>query len=173
MKKNYEFDLAFGKCIEIIDPVTLRPFNAEVIGVDHYQLLSAAAEFSDLTRGMHNKWCSYTLVSDDAPDDWGMRFWAVDSQVDAQSDLPRFTDMPCSFSIASPHSHVPDGFVFEPILSGRVDLYVQGEALHVIEKNGVRVVEGALNVYRRAGTSYIWAEEVFQNADGLAERMVF
>lgn len=165
----YDFNFELGDKIKIIDSEQNKKFTAEVVGVDSYNEVTDVPSSQDPTEGLRNKWVSYTLVSKDAPDSWGNRFWAVDSQKDAENGVPRLLNVERSFYVAAQSQVSPLGFEFEKAMSGRVQLNVAGDALHA---KGA-VAEGDLFTYREPETGKIWAEEVFVVDDGKLERMVF
>lgn len=170
---QYNFDLKVGQKIVITDPVTQKDFSALVVGADHYDELTAAANPANPAQGLKNNWVSYTLTSEDAPPHWGKRFWAVDSQKASESGAPRLPDFSRAFYVAAQSQMRPEGFQFEDSMSGRVKLTVDGEALHAKEDaNGGVIAEGTLFTFRDP-KGKIWAEEVFTGPNGEPERMVF
>lgn len=170
---QYNFDLQVGQQISITDPVTLRNFEAKVIGADHYDELAAAPHPDNQNEGLRNSWISYTLVSEDAPEHWGNRFWAVDSQKAAETGQPRLPQVSKAFYVASSSPVRPDGFQFEETMSGHVKLSVVGEALYSTQDaSGSVAATGTLFTYLNP-EGKIWAEEVFVDAAGKSSRMVF
>jgi len=170
---RYSYSFEVGREILITDPETSQKFQAKVIGVDHYTELTAAPNPVNLEEGLVNSWVSYTLTSDNVPEKWGNRFWAVDSQKAKETGNPRIKEFERAFFVASPQAKSPDGFVFEPLLSGRVDLSVVGEALHSTSNDGDVVARGILFTYCDKEKNKIWSEEVFTSENGMPERMVF
>jgi len=168
---NYSFEV--GREILITDPETSQKFKAKVVGVDRYTELTAAPNTANLEEGLINNWVSYTLTSDNAPKKWGDRFWAVDSQKAQETGDPRIPKFEKAFYVTAQNIEKPEGFVFEPLLSGRVDLSVVGEALHSTSNDGDIVARGILFTYCDKEKNKIWSEEVFTSEDGIPERMVF
>lgn len=171
---EYSFALAVGDEIAITDPKTSAVFKAKVVGADTYREVTAAFNSAEKGQGLKNSWVSYTLVSDDAPPGWGNRFWAVDSQKDAESGAPRLPEVKRSFYVASDQQTRPEGFAFEDRMSGRVDLSVAGEALHAVQaEGGASEAHGTLFTFRKTDSGEIWAEEVFLDEAQEPQRMVF
>jgi hypothetical protein len=170
---SYSYPFNVGDKVKITDPVDGIQFEAEVVGADHYHELTAASNPDNPNEGLKNVWVSYTLTSDDAPENWGNRFWAVDSQKAKETGLPRVPEFERAFYVASGNAERPEGIEFESKLSGRVDLSVVGEALHSSSENGQVTAQGILFTYRNSETNQVWAEEVFLGEDDKPERMVF
>ena len=170
---EYRFDFTLGQEIKITDPKTAEEFTAKVIGVDHYDSLISSGDPSDADFGLQNHWTSYTLEADDPAEGWGKRFWAVDSQRAREVDSVRESFLKRSFYVASQNAHVPEGFEHQAWLSGAVQLNVEGEALHAIDTDAGKIVQGVLNTYLNPETREVWAEEAFLDEDGLPQRMVF
>jgi hypothetical protein len=171
---RYSYDLKVGDEIAITDPKTSVTFKARVVGADTYREITAAFNHAEAGHGLKNRWVSYTLTSEDAPEHWGQRFWAVDSQKADESGAPRLPDVQRAFYVASDKLIRPNGYEFEDRMSGRVDLSVAGEALHSLQgEQGGSVANGTLFTFREPETGEIWAEEVFLDENEEPQRMVF
>ena len=170
---RYSYSFEVGREILITDPETSKKFQAKVVGVDHYTEITAAPNPVNLEEGLINSWVSYTLTSDNAPEKWGDRFWAVDSQKAQETGLPRISKLERAFYVVAQNTEKPEGFAFEALLSGRVDLSVVGEALHSTSDDGDIVARGILFTYRDKEKNKVWSEEVFTSENGTPERMVF
>ncbi|MCB1591184.1 MAG: hypothetical protein KDI90_01910 [Alphaproteobacteria bacterium] len=172
--EKYSYDLKVGDEIAITDPETHAVFTARVVGADTYNEVTAAFNHAEAGHGLKNRWVSYTLTSEDAPEHWGRRFWAVDSQKADESGAPRLPDVQRAFYVASDKLIRPNGYEFEDRMSGRVDLSVAGEALHSVEgETGTSVAIGTLFTFRNPESGDIWAEEVFLDDQQEPQRMVF
>ncbi len=170
----YSYDLKVGDEIVITDPVSSASFTAKVVGADTYREITAAFNHAEASHGLKNRWVSYTLTSEDAPEHWGKRFWAVDSQKAEESGAPRLPEVQRAFYVASDKLVRPNGYEFEDRMSGRVDLSVAGEALHsVAADGGAHEAHGTLFTFRKPETGEIWAEEVFLDEQQEPQRMVF
>lgn len=170
----YSYNLRVGDRVAITDPETQSVFKARVVGADVYSEVTAAFNGGDAGHGLKNSWVSYTLTSDDAPEGWGKRFWAVDSQKAEESGAPRLPEVKRAFYVASERMNKPEGFQFEDRMSGRVDLRVSGEALHSMkDEGGGNTAHGTLFTFRNPASGDIWAEEVFLDEYEEPQRMVF
>ncbi len=166
------FNFSLHEEIMIVDTQSQQTFHAKVVGLDRYLETLAAPNPNNPLQGLKNSWISYTLTSEDAPEQWGNRFWAVDSQGADETGNPRLLELQKSFYVASNQLMKPEGFDYDPLLSGRVDLAVEGEALHSHQDADAITAQGHLATYRNK-QGEIWAEEAFTSAEGVSERMVF